>query len=120
MPSFPVDMSFDDRMRERLLAWRAELLSLAETGEASADIVELDQSKVGRLSRMDAMQSQAMAQAALVRRGATLKAIAAALRRIDDGEYGWCGECGEAIDRRRLEIDPTALLCIVCANRAEE
>ena len=109
-----------ERMRRKLLALRDELRSVAATGEASAAVVELDQSKVGRLSRMDAMQAQAMAQASVQRREAQLRRIAAALRRIDDGEYGYCQECAEAIDPRRLEIDPTASMCIACASRLEQ
>lgn len=107
-------------MRERLLQLRTELQAEAAAAEGSADIVELDQSKVGRLSRMDAMQAQAMAQASGLRREATLRRIAAALKRVDEGEYGVCLECGEPINRKRLEFDPTALLCIDCASRAEQ
>ena len=107
-------------VRERLLQLRAELQAEAAAAEGSADIVELDQSKVGRLSRMDAMQAQAMAQASGLRREATLRRISAALKRVDEGEYGVCLECGEPINRKRLEFDPTALLCIDCASRAEQ
>ena len=109
----------DDRMRRRLIALRDALRSVAATGEASAAVVELDQSRVGRLSRMDAMQAQAMAQASVQRREAQLRMIGAALRRIDEGEYGYCQGCGEPIDPRRLAIDPTALLCVACASRSE-
>lgn len=107
-------------MRERLLQLRTELQAEAAAAEGSADIVELDQSKVGRLSRMDAMQAQAMAQASGLRREATLRRISAALKRVDEREYGVCLECGEPINRKRLEFDPTALLCIDCASRAEQ
>lgn len=107
-------------MRQRLLDLRAELQAEAAAAEGSADIVELDQSKVGRLSRMDAMQAQAMAQASGQRREATLRRIAAALKRVDDGEYGACLECGEAIKQKRLEFDPTVPLCVDCASRAEQ
>jgi len=108
-----------DEWRDRLLALRAQLQSIAETGDASAAVVELDQSKVGRLSRMDAMQAQAMAKASSNRRQAMLTNITAALRRIDDGDYGLCGECGEPINPRRLEFDPTAIHCIDCASKEE-
>ena len=107
-------------MRQQLLELRADLLAEAAAAEGFADIVELDQSKVGRLSRMDAMQAQAMAQASNQRREATLRRIATALKRIDDGEYGDCLECGEPISEKRLEFDPTALLCIDCASQAEQ
>ncbi|MGB5450008.1 MAG: TraR/DksA C4-type zinc finger protein [Woeseiaceae bacterium] len=106
-------------MRDKLLKLRAELEAEVETAEGSAAIVELDQSKVGRLSRMDAMQAQAMAQASGQRRDATLRGITAALKRLDDGEYGFCQACDEPINPKRLEFDPTVLLCIGCASKSE-
>ena len=106
-------------MRERLLRLRAELEAVAATGRESAAVVELDQSKVGRLSRMDAMQAQAMAQASSQRREQMLRNITAALGRIDCDEYGYCQNCEEKIHEKRLEFDPTAVLCIDCANQSE-
>jgi len=109
----------EQRFRDRLLRLRAELLADAEAGKASAEVVELDQSKVGRLSRMDALQAQAMAQASEQRREQTLRRIDAALKRIDDDDYGYCLKCDEEINPKRLEFDPTVTLCIDCANKAE-
>ena len=103
----------------RLLLLREELEGLAATGDESAAVVELDQSKVGRLSRMDAMQAQAMAQASSNRRKAMLVKITAALKRIDDGDFGFCRDCDEAINPKRLEFDPTATQCIECASKSE-
>jgi DnaK suppressor protein len=108
-----------DNRRDKLLALRAELQSIAAIGDESAAVVELDQSKVGRLSRMDAMQAQAMAKASQNRRQAMLAKITAALKRIDDGNYGFCRECEEPISPRRLEIEPTAIFCIECASKGE-
>lgn len=105
---------------ERLLKLRAELQALAEAGDESAAIVELDQSKVGRLSRMDAIQAQAMAQASVGRREQMLRRIEAALIRIDNGEYGVCRDCDEPINPKRLEFDPTVTQCIDCASKAEQ
>ena len=109
-----------DSMREKLLLLRSELEAVAATGDASAEIVELDQSKVGRLSRMDAMQAQAMAQASSQRRKQMLRQITAALRRIDRDEYGDCQSCDEPINEKRLDFDPTATLCIDCASESEQ
>ena len=108
-----------DEWRNRLLALRKELESIADTGDESAAVVELDQSKVGRLSRMDAMQAQAMAKASSQRREATLRHITAALKRLDEGDFGLCLKCDEPINPKRLEFDPTATLCIDCASAAE-
>jgi DnaK suppressor protein len=106
-------------MREKLLKLREEIESAAAIGDASAAVVELDQSKVGRLSRMDAMQAQAMARASGQRRETMLRNIEAALRRIDDGIYGICRDCDEPINPKRLEVDPTALRCIDCESNRD-
>ncbi|NNF52129.1 MAG: TraR/DksA family transcriptional regulator [Gammaproteobacteria bacterium] len=106
-------------MREVLQAQR-DLLTrgLADSREASAP-VELDQTRQGRLSRMDAMQQQAMAQASSASSRARLAAIEAALKRMDEGSYGECRECGEAISAGRLRARPEARLCIDCESEAE-
>ena len=107
-------------MRERLLRLREELESLAITGDQSSRVVELDQARMGRLSRMDAMQAQAMSQESGRRRDVMLRRIAAALDRIDNGNFGRCESCEEPIHRKRLEFDATALLCIRFAQEAEQ
>ncbi len=112
--------SNEEERRVRLLQLRGELESVAETGDRSAETVELDQSRVGRLSRMDAMQAQAMAQESGRRRDQALRDITAALARIDSGDYGLCESCEEPIAEKRLEFDPAARLCIACASRAEQ
>ena len=107
-------------MRAKLLELREELESVAATSDESSQVVELDQARVGRLSRMDAMQAQAMSQASGRRREMMLQKIAAALERIDNDNYGLCQVCEEIIDRKRLGFDPTASLCIECATKAEQ
>jgi len=101
--------------KARLLALQAELLALSEAANEDRKPVELDQQSVGRLSRMDSIQVQAMAKAADARRAQELRRIEAALKRVDADEYGWCVACGEAIEPKRLEVDPAAPQCAVCA-----
>ena len=106
-----------------LQAFKAQLLSrqqkleiqLAATGEDSKP-VELDQQSVGRLSRMDAMQVQAMALESKRRKEAELKRIQAALKRFAENEYGYCVSCGEEISEGRLQLDPSVASCIKCAG----
>lgn len=81
--------------------------------------VELDQSRQGRLSRMDAMQQQAQMQAAMRRATQQLARIDAALHRLDRGEYGYCQACEEPISIARLTADPCALMCRGCAEEQE-
>lgn len=102
--------------RQKLLERRAELLREDEIAADDRAPVELDQSKVGRLSRMDALQSQAMAMAQQRRREAGRAALDAALKRIDDDEYGYCLSCGKDITIGRLMSAPAATFCIDCAS----
>ena len=92
--------------------------SLAQDSKSS-ETLELDQTRVGRLSRMDAMQIQQMELALSRRQQDQLAGLKQALKRLEDGEFGDCLECGEEIDPRRLEIDPVATLCISCATKKE-
>ncbi len=113
----PGDLS-DDQIRtlkKLLLTRQSELKKLDADGADWRSPVELDQQSVGRLSRMDAMQQQEMAQAEARRRVSDIARIEIALNRMGDDEYGWCAECGEPIAYKRLEIDPAAHLCIGCA-----
>jgi DnaK suppressor protein len=102
-----------------LLKLKAELEKAGETGQQAEEVVELDQTRVGRLSRMDAMQAQAMSLETGRRRRQQLVKIEAALELIESGDYGDCFECGEAINPGRLQADPTATFCIQCAEAKE-
>ena len=106
--------------RIKLERMAAEAAEAEADGADSARPVELDQSRVGRLSRMDAMQAQAMSQETARRRAILRRRVDAALARIDAGEYGWCARCGEEIAPARLDYDPSAPLCTACAERAEQ
>ena len=103
-------------VRARLAARLEEIDALERATEGDAKPLELDQTAIGRLSRMDAMQVQAMAAAAQRMRAAERLRIAAALKRLDEDEYGWCVQCGEEIAPARLEVDATLATCVKCAR----
>lgn len=111
----PIDLA---AIEQRLRARREELLRLTAAHEDESDPVEVDQSSVGRLTRMDALQSQAMAAEVERRRELELARIETALERIEQGEFGYCVSCGEPIAQRRLELDPANPLCVSCAERS--
>ncbi|MEX1197739.1 MAG: TraR/DksA C4-type zinc finger protein [Pseudohongiellaceae bacterium] len=102
--------------RQRLLALRDEISAMEEADNESKRPVELDQPSIGRLSRMDALQAQQMAQETARRRQQQLQRIEGALRRIDNDDFGYCALCEEEIDRKRLNIDPTTTRCIDCMD----
>lgn len=105
-----------ETIRARL---KDEKNALTDSDEGSAEdraTVVLDQQSVGRLSRMDALQRQSMAQAAARRRKGRAARIDAALERMDAGEFGYCVECGEEIGLKRFQLDPTLPTCVSCAR----
>ncbi|NIJ40315.1 DnaK suppressor protein [Parvibaculum indicum] len=109
----------DDELATLRRELSARLKALQASRETSADDrkpVALDQQSVGRLSRMDAMQMQAMAKASEQRRRQEGLRIEAAIERIDEGEYGYCVTCGDGISEKRLKADPTIPTCINCAK----
>lgn len=105
-----------EELRQTLLARLSELREIDELSADSRRPVELDQQSVGRLSRMDAMQQQAMAFAAQGRRQHDVRLITQALERMTTEDCGYCGSCGEPISFGRLRLDPTLALCIECAS----
>ena len=106
-------------LRHALVRLQVELTRLLADEGGLADTVVLDQSTVGRLSRMDAMQQQETAKAILRRHGHRLERIAAALERVDEApdEFGWCPDCGEEIGWQRLLAFPDAVLCVGCQGQ---
>lgn len=103
---------FDTLIRARL----EELTALSASAEQSQAVVELDQQAVGRLSRMDALQNQAMAKAQQTNRDIETHRLKAALQRLEDGEYGYCEDCGDRIPDGRLKLDLAASKCVSCAS----
>lgn len=92
------------------------LNSMDLSAQENRAIVTLDQSSIGRLSRMDAMQQQAMANATSQRRKTQIASAKAAIKRITEGEYGFCMECGDKIAIKRLDHNPAVVTCISCAS----
>ena len=105
-----------DLFRQALIALRQETEQLLRESRESAGTVALDQSKVGRLSRMDALQAQQMAQETARRRQLQLQKIDSAMRRLDNDDYGYCLKCGEEIGAARLNIDPASIRCMACMD----
>ena len=91
-----------------------ELTAENELGQNSQRTVELDQQSVGRLSRMDALQSQAMAQAQQRRRDVLKSSLTAALQRLEEEEFGYCVDCGDEIEEARISASPVIMKCMSC------
>jgi DnaK suppressor protein len=105
-----------EHFRALLERRRAELQRTSASADEARRTVELDQTRQGRLSRIDALQGQEMSKAAERRRQQELTRIDSAFRRLESGDFGYCAHCDEPIGKRRLEADPTTPVCIDCAE----
>ena len=82
-------------------------------------VVELDQSKMGRVSRIDAIQQQQMSAAGRRAQTLRLRQVRAAMERMVAGTYGECLNCEESIGAPRLTARPEAPFCLDCQSRRE-
>jgi DnaK suppressor protein len=110
--------SIDD-FRQRLIEAKAAAESLLEQTTEDARPVEVSGSTIGRLTRMDAMQMQAMAQMNQRQLGIRLQQISVALAAIEQGTYGICRHCKEPISIARLTALPEAPFCMDCQEGFE-
>jgi DnaK suppressor protein len=108
-----------DAIRARLELLHKETLAEKDATAESIAPVELDQARVGRLSRMDSMQQQAMALEQDRRRDILIKRIEGAFQRVERGTYGHCVRCSNPIEEKRIDFDPTVFFCQQCAQHAE-
>jgi DnaK suppressor protein len=106
----------EKQIKQLLHAKLQELTDLLNVSAEDSAPVELDQTQQGRLSRMDAIQQQAMAAETQRRRQREVQLLHAALKRVDEGEYGYCVNCGEEIEPERLALDPATPFCIAHAR----
>lgn len=98
-------------LRDELERQLAKLEKSMTVTDEALEIVELDQSAVGRLSRMDSLQNQSLAKGLRERETVSLALIQEAIRRLDAGTYGVCTECGADVDFGRLFVVPEAATC---------
>ncbi len=104
------------KIRQKLEARRDELEELSALASDNRKPVKLDQQSVGRLSRMDSLQVQAMDMAQEKARRRQIIRINAALERLELGDYGYCVSCDEPVGNKRLGLDPATPFCIGCAK----
>jgi DnaK suppressor protein len=89
--------------------------SMSVTDEAMRT-VELDQTAVGRLSRIDSLQNQSLSKGLRERELVRLSLIREALQRMESGSYGLCTVCRAGIPIERLFVFPEAPECSDCVR----
>lgn len=114
----------EELTESQLKELHADLLALRESlnstlsDDSRTETVDLDL-PIGRISRIDAIQQQAMAEAEQRRAARRLEAVEAAIAFHDDGDYGFCKACGEELPYGRLKARPETPLCVSCLSKHE-
>ena len=103
--------------RQKLLRWRAELL--AESGETIREMQGDNLQQPDIVDRASAETDHALELRTRDRERKLIRKIDEALKRIEDGSYGYCLETGEEIGIKRLEARPVATLSIEAQERRE-
>jgi DnaK suppressor protein len=112
-----------EELRQMLLSLREEVLKRIEE-EVGTKLKEdprfttLSTMDVGDLSQfdLDSDINYSLLQGQLER----LKNIEEALRKLEEGTYGYCEECGEPISIKRLKVLPFARYCVRCQEKIEK
>lgn len=112
-----VDPELQKRMREALVGQRQRLMSVVQATQAQMA------QKVGDLADVSDRASEGygdeLAVGLMAIEAAQLEDIESAIRRIDEGTYGLCADCGKPIPRKRLEVLPFVQHCLTCKGLKE-
>lgn len=109
-----------EELRAELEGSKSQLEQQLQDAESATGVVTLDQTAVGRVSRIDALQQQSMAVSTRVKAEKSLRRVIAALRRIANDDYGYCGQCDELIEYKRLRVQPEASHCLKCQDLVDQ
>ncbi len=101
-------------LKSHLKQRSAELSAQSESQKAASRPVAPDNA-IGRLTRMDAIQSQEIDKNSYRQTQIQLVGLARALSHIDDPDFGLCSECGRPIAFGRLKAMPGSTCCVDCA-----
>jgi DnaK suppressor protein len=106
-------------LKKQLLQMEKDLEEQLSISKSAAGVVTLDQTTVGRVSRMDAMQQQSMAVSTREKSSKRLQRVRLALKSMKTGDYGFCKKCDEHISSPRLLAQPEANLCLSCQDQSD-
>ena len=112
-----------DRFQKRLEEERERLLQVIQEIEAEQEEIRLTETSSDRSPDPNTAEGGSLAfememELSLAKNAEDLLGkVDEALARIEDGYYGNCAECGEAIPVARLEVLPYTKLCVECASR---
>lgn len=103
--------------RQKLLRWKSDLVK--EAGETLSNLTEQNLQQPDMADRASLETEHSIELRTRDRERKLINKIEAALKRIEDGTYGYCEETDEPISLRRLEARPIATLSLEAQERHE-
>lgn len=113
-PAVSITPEQKQQLQQTLLRTLTRLERSVTTHGSASRPAEMDQTCIGRLSRIEALQNQGFTQGLKERERIQLEQVLDALRRIEDGSYGTCAACRVAIPFERLLVFPETRTCTRC------
>lgn len=110
----PAHAKIKERIVTEIEATKAQVAALHKLSRPIAP-----DNAVGRLSRMEAINTKAINQAALANAKRKLARLQHALTQVDDPDFGTCYECGKPIPIGRFLLMPESTMCVQCAEEHE-
>jgi RNA polymerase-binding transcription factor len=102
----------ENHIREKIESLKKNIISYKQLTRPIAP-----DNAIGRLTRMEAISSKSINEAALSRAKQTLSTLERVLKTINDSDFGLCSECEEPIPFERLMIVPETNMCVECAEK---
>ena len=115
---FPIAMTKEEKeklenhIREKIEKLKKDIVSYKQLTRPIAP-----DNAIGRITRMEAISSKSINEAALRRAKQTLSKLERVLKIVDALEFGLCGTCEEPIPFERLMIVPETNMCVECAEK---
>ena len=107
----PLIMKYQKKLEESAISVKNDIADLTESSKPIKP-----ENSLGRLTRMDAIGQKSINEKALTNAKLKLQKIEAALVRIENDEYGYCLDCGDEINTKRLDAVPESTLCLECSE----
>lgn len=109
--------ALQDSLQEREKQLLQELATAQDEREQAQDAEDLPREPDANQTRE--ASDREVRHAEYLRDQQELQAVRAALKRMAQGSYGECVDCGKAIKLERLQASPSAMRCIACQTKAE-
>ena len=109
-----------DQIRKALEGKKSELLQLLQKSQSDGREIDSESEAMDIVDKASSSYTKEFMFSRSNQERLFIQAIEEALKRIEDGSFGECSNCGEIVNRKRLEAVPWAELCLACQELEEQ